>query len=232
MLRKLKSKVILCEEAGEVLESHLLTALLPSVEHAILIGDHQQLSPKVANYELSRSNHQGGSQYSLDLSLFERLVDSGETPTSSPMGCGHPYATLETQRRMHPSIAQLVRDTLYPNLEDAPSVSEYPEVMGMRKRLFWLDHRVPENDSSEADGNSTSHWNSHEIKMTLALVNHLFQQGEYKEQDIAVGADSVPWTASQAAPGTRKIPCFNARGARPRGSRKSWLRGRSKGEVE
>jgi hypothetical protein len=148
------------------------------------------------------------------------------------MGCGHPYATLETQRRMHPSIAQLVRDTLYPNLEDAPSVSEYPEVMGMRKRLFWLDHRVPENDSSEADGNSTSHWNSHEIKMTLALVNHLFQQGEYKEQDIAVGADSVPWTASQAAPGTRKIPCFNARGARPRGSRKSWLRGRSKGEVE
>lgn len=62
MLRKLKSKVILCEEAGEVLESHLLTALLPSVEHAILIGDHQQLSPKVANYELSRSNHQGGSQ--------------------------------------------------------------------------------------------------------------------------------------------------------------------------
>lgn len=186
MLRKLQSKVILCEEAGEVLESHLLTALLPSVEHAILIGDHQQLSPKVANYELSRSNHQGGSQYSLDLSLFERLVDSGETPTSSPMSCGHPYATLETQRRMHPSIAQLVRDTLYPNLEDAPSVSEYPEVTGMRKRLFWLDHRVPENDSSEADGNSTSHWNSHEINMTLALVNHLVQQGEYKEQDIAV----------------------------------------------
>ncbi|KAF3387285.1 NFX1-type zinc finger-containing protein 1 [Penicillium rolfsii] len=186
MLRKLQSKVILCEEAGEVLESHLLTALLPSVEHAILIGDHQQLSPKVANYELSRSNNKGGSHYSLDLSLFERLVDSGETLTSSPMGCGHPYATLEMQRRMHPSIAQLVRDTLYPNLEDATSVSEYPEVMGMRRRLFWLDHRVPENDSPEGDGNSTSHWNSHEINMTLALVNHLVQQGEYKEQDIAV----------------------------------------------
>jgi hypothetical protein len=87
---------------------------------------------------------------------------------------------------MHPSIAQLVRDTLCPNLEDAPSVTEYPEVMGMRKRLFWLDHRVPENDFSEADGNSSSHWNSHEIKMTLALVNHLVQQGEYKKQDIAV----------------------------------------------
>lgn len=72
MLRKLQSKVLLCEEAGEVLESHLLTALLPSLEHAILIGDHQQLSPNVANYELSRSNQQGGSQYSL---IYHSLKD-------------------------------------------------------------------------------------------------------------------------------------------------------------
>ncbi|KAJ5390631.1 uncharacterized protein N7496_001699 [Penicillium cataractarum] len=186
MLRKLQCKVMLCEEAGEVLELHLLTAFLPSVEHAILIGDHQQLSPKIANYELSRSNHQGGSQYSLDLSLFERLVDSGETSTSSPLACGLPYSTLKTQRRMHPSIAQLIRETLYPNLEDSQSVSDYPKVTGMRRRLFWLDHRVPENDSSEADGNDTSHWNRYEIDMTLALVNHLVQHGKYMEQDIAV----------------------------------------------
>jgi hypothetical protein len=35
-LRKLRSKVVLCEEAGEVLKAHILTALLQSVEHAIL----------------------------------------------------------------------------------------------------------------------------------------------------------------------------------------------------
>ena len=46
LLRRLPSKVLLCEEAGEVLEAHLLTALLPSIEHAILIGDHEQLRPK------------------------------------------------------------------------------------------------------------------------------------------------------------------------------------------
>lgn len=42
MLRHLRSKVMVCEEAGEMLEAHTLTALSPSVEHAILIGDHQQ----------------------------------------------------------------------------------------------------------------------------------------------------------------------------------------------
>ncbi|KAG9749834.1 hypothetical protein KCU73_g6729, partial [Aureobasidium melanogenum] len=73
LLRKLPSKVLLCEEAGEVLESHLLTALLPSVEHAILIGDHLQLPPHVQCYDLSQESVQG-QQHALDTSLFERLV--------------------------------------------------------------------------------------------------------------------------------------------------------------
>lgn len=128
MLRKLRSKIMLCEEAGEVLEAHLLTALLPSVEHAILISDHLQLRPQIQNYELSRENPRGGEQYSLDVSLFERLIGS-----EHQSGTHLPYITLETQRRMHPSIAQLVRDPLYPQLKDAPSVMEYPEVAGMRK---------------------------------------------------------------------------------------------------
>jgi hypothetical protein len=31
---------MLCEEAGEVLEAHTLTAFLLGLEHAILIGDY------------------------------------------------------------------------------------------------------------------------------------------------------------------------------------------------
>ncbi|KAL3705514.1 hypothetical protein TMatcc_009186, partial [Talaromyces marneffei ATCC 18224] len=181
MLRRLQSKVVLCEEAGEVLESHLLTALLPSVEHAILIGDHYQLRPQVQNYELSRENKNGGDRYSLDVSMFERLVETG-----SAMGCGLPYSTLQTQRRMHPSIAQLVRETLYSHLQDAPSVSEYPSVEGIRKRLFWLDHREPEGNPSNAEAAATSRWNDYEVTMTTALVNHLVCQGEYASGEIAV----------------------------------------------
>ncbi|KAI7969203.1 hypothetical protein EIK77_006108 [Talaromyces pinophilus] len=181
MLRRLQSKVVLCEEAGEVLEPHLLTALLPSVEHAILIGDHYQLRPQVQNYELSRENRNGGERYSLDVSLFERLVE-----TDSAMGCAVPYSTLQTQRRMHPSIAELVRETLYPQLQDAPSVSEYPFVKGIRRRLFWLDHREPEGNPSNAEATATSRWNDYEVEMTTALVNHLVSQGEYGSDEIAV----------------------------------------------
>lgn len=181
MLRRLRSKIVLCEEAGEVFEAHLLTALLPSVEHLILIGDHMQLRPQVQNYELSRENRSGGEQYSLDMSLFERLVNPDEGT-----GVRVPYSTLKTQRRMHPSIAQLVRKTLYPHLEDAPSVSQYPEVNGMRKRLFWLDHHHQEGNSSKNDALGTSHWNSYEVEMTIALVNHLVRQGTYKSGEIAI----------------------------------------------
>ncbi|KAJ5293967.1 hypothetical protein N7508_008788 [Penicillium antarcticum] len=181
IFRKLHCQFMICEEAGEVLESHLLTAFLSTVEHAILIGDQQQLRPQVQNYELSSENPQGGGRYALDISLFERLVSSNP----GPMSCGLPFSTLETQRRMHPSIARLIRETIYSNLKDSPSVEIYPNVMGMRKRLFWWDHRKAEEGPS-GDVMSTSHWNRHEVDMTVALLNHLVQQGKYESGDIAV----------------------------------------------
>ncbi|KAJ5924771.1 hypothetical protein N7466_008958 [Penicillium verhagenii] len=182
MVQNLQCKVIICEEAGEVLEPQLLTALLPEVEHLILIGDHQQLPPHVQSYDLSRDNHQNGWKYSLDVSLFERLVNSNP----NRMGCGLPFKMLEMQRRMHPSIAQLVRDTSYPNIEDHPDVYNYPEVPGIKKRLFWFDHRKLEGGLSNGSEVSTSCWNEFEVDMIAALVHHLTQQGTYHEQDIAV----------------------------------------------
>ncbi|KAI4740006.1 hypothetical protein E4T50_09547 [Aureobasidium sp. EXF-12298] len=176
LLRKLPSKVLLCEEAGEVLEAHLLTALLPSIEHAILIGDHLQLRPHVSCYGLSQESARG-QQYALDTSLFERLV------TATEHGARLPFSRLDTQRRMHPEIAELVRSTLYPTLSDAPSTLEHPKVTGLKKRLFWLDHQQPETHS---DMHSTSHSNDYEVEMTTALVSHLIKQGVYKPGSIAV----------------------------------------------
>jgi hypothetical protein len=133
LLQRVRAKVMICEEAGEVLEAHTLTAFLPGIDHAILIGDHEQLRPQVNNYDLSHDNP-CGKQYSLDVPLFERLIKS----TSGDIHI--PLTTLKVQRRMHPSIAELVRIPLYPDLEDHPSVSEYPDVNGMRDRLYWFDH--------------------------------------------------------------------------------------------
>lgn len=180
LLRKLRTKVMLCEEAGEVLEAHILTALLPSVEQAILIGDHEQLRPQIQNYQLQSTNP-NGCQYSLDMSLFERLV---QPPLSGDPRL--PISVLETQRRMHPSIAEMVRSTLYKSLKDAKSVSEYPEVVGMRRRLFWLHHEALEAGAAVQDPHNTSHSNDYEVEMTAGLVSHLVRQGKYSSEDIAV----------------------------------------------
>ncbi|KAM0540826.1 hypothetical protein ACHAO7_010897 [Fusarium culmorum] len=180
LLRKLRCKVLLCEEAGEVLEAHNLTALLPSIEHTILIGDHLQLRPQIQNYDLQSTNPRG-KQFSLDVSLFERLVEpSHDTAVKIP------YSVLETQRRMHPSIAELVRSTLYPSLKDSENVKEYPQVVGMRRRLFWFDHDHPETANDNNESTSTSKSNSFEVDMTASLVSHLSQQGKYGAGDIAV----------------------------------------------
>ncbi|PNP41378.1 hypothetical protein TGAMA5MH_06703 [Trichoderma gamsii] len=180
LLRKLRSKVMLCEEAGEVLEAHILTALLPSIEHAILIGDHLQLRPQIQNYELQSTNPRG-KQYSLDTSLFERLV---EPPHLKDLRL--PFSTLETQRRMHPSISELVRSTLYPSLQDGDIVKNYPAVVGMKERLFWLHHDQLEAGAASHDPLNTSHSNDFEVEMTVSLLSHIVRQGEYTREDIAV----------------------------------------------
>ena len=43
MLKKLGVQIVICEEAGEVMEAQFLCSLLPTVEHSISIGDPQQL---------------------------------------------------------------------------------------------------------------------------------------------------------------------------------------------
>lgn len=179
LLRRLHSKVLLCEEAGEILEAHTVTALLPSIEHAILIGDHEQLRPQIQNYELSMENHRG-AKYSLDISLFERLI----YPRHGDLRI--PYETLATQRRMHPSISQLIRETLYPNLKDDPAVENYPKVSGVRKRLFWLDHLEEEAQKDPAQPNQVSYSNDWEVGMVAALVSHLVRQGVYQSDGIVV----------------------------------------------
>ena len=101
-LQHVKCKVVMCEEAGEMLEAHMLSALLPSVEHFIQIGDHQQLRPQINNYKLSLESQQG-SPYQLDRSQFERLAvgDKGSPRIQ--------VAQLNLQWRMRPEISSLIK---------------------------------------------------------------------------------------------------------------------------
>lgn len=103
---------IVVEEAAEVLESHIVTTLCTKTEQLILIGDHQQLKPIPAVYQLAK-------EFNLDVSLFERLVVNGLQ-----------YFQLKRQHRMRPEIASLLRPHIYKELFDHESVTKYENIKG------------------------------------------------------------------------------------------------------
>ncbi|WPJ66294.1 hypothetical protein SMAC4_09204 [Sordaria macrospora] len=179
MLRKLKPKVIICEEAAEVMEPRMMAVFIPGVEHLIQIGDHQQLRPLVQNSMQFSMETKVGKHYQLDRSLFERRV-TGE-PGMKPL----PVIQLNEQQRMPPEISALIRNNVYKDLQDGSSVMNRPQVVGLRERLYWWDHDHEEGMGLNAT-QSMSYINSVEVAMTTALVRHLVRQGVYEGKDIAI----------------------------------------------
>ncbi|KAI9656429.1 MAG: hypothetical protein M1829_000420 [Trizodia sp. TS-e1964] len=179
-LSHVQAKVVLCEEAGEVMEPHILSALLPAVEHFIQIGDHQQLRPQINNFQDLSLESDRGVLYQLDRSQFERLSVGQRGRPSMPV------AQLNVQRRMRPEISTLIRETMYEKLTDHPSTSEFPDVVGMRKNLFWLDHDNMEDQGQAEIQHKKSKSNEWEVELVLALVRHMVRQGVYTSSDIAV----------------------------------------------
>ncbi|KDN33760.1 hypothetical protein RSAG8_13147, partial [Rhizoctonia solani AG-8 WAC10335] len=158
MLSGMGPKVMIVEEAGQVLESHILASLVMSVEHVILIGDPLQLRPNINSYKLATDNPKTGKIYKFDQSLMERLSSSG-----------FPMSQIDVQRRMRPEISSLIRSTLYPNLKDNDRVLQYPDVRGMYKNMFFMSHTHKEVD------------------MIYDLVVHLLKQGCYnKPKNIVI----------------------------------------------
>lgn len=179
-LQHVRSKVIICEEAGEVMEPHILTALLPTVEHFIQIGDHQQLRPSINNFQDLSLESDKGQLYQLDRSQFERL-SVGER--GRPL---MPVAQLNVQRRMRPDISFLIQQTIYDKLENHPSTLRFPDVVGLRKNVYWLDHDNMEDKEQIESQHTKSKSNIWEVEMVHALVRHVVRQDVYDSSDIAV----------------------------------------------
>lgn len=173
-LRAWGPTIILCEEAGEILEAHTLASLSNSVKQLILIGDHKQLRPRILEYDLSVESRKG-KQYRLDVSLFERLMD----PTLHLPRC-----ILQKQRRMKPIISQFIRKTIYPELEDGENVQNRPSIRGMQKDVFFMTHNNPQNSSEEVFG-SLGHSNDFEVEMVASTIMYLLKQG-YETDHIVV----------------------------------------------
>jgi hypothetical protein len=167
-IRHASPEIVLLEEAGEILESHVLTAMGPETKHLILIGDHQQLRPKINNYSLSVEK---GDGYDLNVSLFERLINAG-----------FPHTTLLKQHRMCPEISGLVRSLTYPGLEDDQRTKNRPEPRGLCDRVIFFHHRhfeVVFNAVSDQrdEGSKGSKRNAFEAEIVLKIVKYLGQQG-------------------------------------------------------
>ncbi|KAF2995559.1 hypothetical protein E8E13_003761 [Curvularia kusanoi] len=175
-LRAVAPGIVLVEEAGEILESHILTALSTGTKQLILIGDHKQLRPKVNNYALTVAN---GDGYNLDVSLFERMVLAK-----------FPHSTLAKQHRMRPEISSLVRKLTYPELEDADATKRRPALRGFQDNVIFVAHSHPELNAKQLterrdEKAMSSKENIYEADMVLQCVRYLGQQG-YGTEDIVV----------------------------------------------
>ncbi|GES93124.1 P-loop containing nucleoside triphosphate hydrolase protein [Rhizophagus clarus] len=179
LIRSIGPRIIICEEAGEVLEAHILSALTPSTQHLILIGDHKQLRPHIATYSLSMDSSTG-KNYQLDKSLFERLVYGDKAVKIEKI-------RLLTQRRMRKEISDLIRynDKLYPNLIDGDNTTKYEDVRGAQHNVYFIDHSNPE-DNSGGEYAIKSHVNRYEVKMVVEMVKYFVRNGYTKPDDIAV----------------------------------------------
>lgn len=159
LISALRPRVCLVEEAAETLEAPVTAACLPSIEHLILVGDHQQLRPH------TQVKAFGDEPYYLNLSLFERLVwnDVG-------------YNTLTKQRRMIPEIRRLLTPIYGDVLKDHPSVKNTcnrPSVEGMGGvNSFFFHHEWEE----ERDANMSA-FNAKEADMLVGFSDYLILNG-------------------------------------------------------
>src|SRR3990167_1523210 len=177
MLVSLGVEVIICEEAAEVLETHIITALSEETKQLVLIGDHLQLRPKINEYLFQKESKRG---YDFDVSLFERLTTQIPQNSRVVKETGS-LVTMTTQRRMHPQISALIRNTLYPALEDHESVTLYPPVRGFPRPVWFFDH----NNAESVHPQTRSYVNIFEVNLLVNLVSYFVRQ-EYPPNEIAV----------------------------------------------
>ena len=132
LISQVQSKILIVEEAAEVLEPQIIAAFTKYTQHVILIGDHKQLRPKTIDHIIGRD-------YQLEISMFERLVRNN-----------FPHVTLRVQHRMRPEISQIVSKHIYDGkLQDDKGTLKHKDVKGMKHNMFFVDHCYPEDPNPD-----------------------------------------------------------------------------------
>ena len=165
MLNAVRPKVVIVEEAAEILEPSLVAAINPDVEHLILIGDHKQLRPQVDSYKLV-------TKKKFDISMMERLIN-----------IGYPYRVLKRQGRMRTEFAELLKD-IYPEYESFDNIdNDRPPFPHFSKSMYFWSHSFQETKDR-------SYRNEREADMALSLAYFLIACG-VEPKDITILAAYV-----------------------------------------
>ena len=91
---------MIVEEAAEIIEGQLISVLPPTIQHLVMLGDQEQLRPRVDCYKLA-------TEKNLDCSMFERLINNKM-----------PFEQLGQQCRMRDDIADVLRSlNIYKDLK-------------------------------------------------------------------------------------------------------------------
>lgn len=163
LFQSLQPKVVLIEEAAETLEAPIAVGCFQSLEHLVLVGDHQQLRAHCNDDELA------GKPWYLGVSLFERLIRNKVE-----------FAQLNVQRRMIPEIRRCLQP-IYDTLSDHSDVMNRAPVPGMGgTNSYFFTHKWRETTDSQM-----SKTNVEEADLIVGFFNYLVQNS-LKPSDITV----------------------------------------------
>ncbi|KAH9330189.1 hypothetical protein KI387_002297 [Taxus chinensis] len=167
VLKVLRPSIVFVEEASEVLEPQLLAVLEPSMQHLILIGDHCQLSPHVACYELERC-------HDFSVSMFERLAEHNKFP----------FQSLSVQSRMREEFLPMILP-IYPHVRSNTKLVRGEKNQApacMKTPMYFWDHSFPETSHEHGFANPQ------EAEMVVALLTWMTAEGESPEQITVLAA--------------------------------------------
>ena len=157
LISKLAPKIVVVEEAAEVLEACLVAVLSRSVKKLILIGDHKQLKPQVDTYHLRR-------EHNFHISMMERLIK-----------INFKYEKLLRQGRMRPEFSSMLKD-IYPEYKDFPDLAvKRKPTSCLRHSMFFWSHQYPENKDRSVK-------NQGEANMVVALALFFIASGISEER--------------------------------------------------
>ena len=173
---------VLIDETAQSTEPSCLVPLTHGCRQLALVGDHKQLRPTVIS--------DTAAERGLSLSLFERLLRAGVPPF-----------LLDTQYRMHPSLAAFPSAEFYAGklLSGLPPEAR-PQLRGFRWPSEQTNVALMPSTSEEEGGEGTSKRNSGEASTVASVLRHFLNAGELLPQQIGVVTPYAAQVACCALP--------------------------------